>query len=230
MYVILITGENTMQTTIKQRIMQKSKLVDDLWFLTKPTYNGYNMADFTVLMEYVLPVSREYKNEFLVRAEDYEGYLKYVLPIDTNLTDEAGEIELKLTFILSDLDESGKSIQRVRKISSTKIEVVPIEAWCNIIPDSALSALDQRIIKTDAQIKALSQLTNSINSNKADNIAYNDISGELQLMSGANAIGDKVIIKQGEASLEDGVPIVNINSLPDTDVPEDEDLDNVVEF
>ena len=112
MYTILINDDNSMIATQKQRIMQRSKLVDELWFLVKPIYNGYNMAEFTLSMEYVLPVSRKYKNEILTLSTDkYNEYLKYTLPIDTELTSEAGEIEIALTFILSDLDEDGNSIK-----------------------------------------------------------------------------------------------------------------------
>ena len=91
MYVILVENDNSMQTTQKERIMQRSKLVDELWFLVPPDYKGYDMSTFTVLLEYVLPVSRKYCSEILVRSEDgYQGRLKYLLPIDTNLTSEAG--------------------------------------------------------------------------------------------------------------------------------------------
>ena len=42
--------------------------------------------------------------------------MEYKLPFDTNLTKEAGEIEVKITFSKVDLDEDGNDIQYVRKI------------------------------------------------------------------------------------------------------------------
>lgn len=158
-YVILVNDDNTMTTTQKRRVMQRSKLVDSMCFLVQPIYSGYNMADFTVSLEYILPTSKRYCNEILTLSEDmYNGHLKYELPFDTNLTYEPGDIELALTFLLADLDEFGNSVQRVRKVSGTRITITPSSAWSDIIPDSALSALDQRIIKTDAQIKALEDM------------------------------------------------------------------------
>ena len=75
-YVILINDDNSMTITRKNRIIQRSKLVDNIWFLAKPEYNGYNMADFTVVLEYISPVSHTYRTEFLTRSgEDYNGYL-----------------------------------------------------------------------------------------------------------------------------------------------------------
>ena len=159
MYTILVTSNNELVTSVKERIMQRSKLVDNLHFLVEPEYKGYTMSDFTATLEYILPVSREYKTETLVLSEDlYKDRLEYILPFDTNLTKEAGKVELQLTFTCVEMDSNGDGIQRVRKTSPTTIEIIPISAWADIIPDSALSALDQRLIKQDAQIKALAEL------------------------------------------------------------------------
>lgn len=195
MYVVLVNDDNSLIVTNKERIMQRSKLVDTLWFLTTPEYKGYNMADFTVLLEYILPVSREYKSEVLtLSAEKYNGYLKYHVPFDTSLTSESGKLEIQLTFLLADLDDNGNPIQRVRKTSPVTIDIVPISAWSDIVPDSALTVLDQRLIKADAQIKELNELTSVLSESKADNLRYNTVNGELQLVAGNKAIGNKVTI------------------------------------
>lgn len=226
MYVILVNDDNTLSAPKKERIMQRSKLVDTLWFLSNPIYKEYDMTDCTVLLEYVLPVSKKYCNETLRLSDDrYEEYLKYLLPLDTNLTSEAGEIELQLTFILADLDCNGKPIQRVRKVSSITIDIVPISAWSDIIPDDALTAIDQRIIKTDAQIKALDDISKTLNDNKADNILYKD--GVLRLLANKNVIGDPININSCNCD-EDGIPVVDFNNSTDSEIPDYEN--NVVEF
>ena len=235
MYVILANDDNVLVTTKKDRIMHRSKLVDDLWFLTKPTYNGYDMAIFTPSLEYVLPISRKYCNEILTLSDEmYNGYLKYVLPIDTELTCEPGEIEITLSFLLADLDENGKPVQRVRKFSPTTIPVFPVTAWSDIIPDSALSALDQRIIKTDAQLKALAEL-NLGSATIADGLDYDKVKNELQLKAGDELIGNRVALVSGEGSIDeaikDGLPVVDFATV-DVDSGEDSetDDDNIVEF
>ena len=193
MYTILVNDDNTLATSIRERIMQRSKLVDSLHFLVSPTYKGLDMTDFTVTMEYILPVSKEYMSEVLVKSEElYKEMLEYKLPFDTDLTKEAGEIEVKLTFSKVDLDEDGNDIQYVRKISATSITIVPIEKWCDIIPDKALDAIDQRIIKTDAQIKALLDANEITRLEKADNIVLDSENKELYLTAEGNQIGDKV--------------------------------------
>ena len=195
MYIILVNDDNTLSAPVKERIMQRSKLVDTLCFLAPPIYKGYDMRNCSVMLEYLLPVSKKYRSEILTLSnEGYKEYLKYLLPFDTDLTVEAGQIELQLTFALADLDEKGNSIQRVRKTETIFVDIIPISAWSDIIPDSALTAIDQRLIKADAQIKALTDISNTYNDNKADNLKYNKQSGELQLLAGTKEIGDKVII------------------------------------
>ena len=70
MYTILLNDTNELITSVKERIMQRSKLVDNLHFLVDPIYKGIDMTDFTVMMEYILPVSREYKSEVLVKSDE----------------------------------------------------------------------------------------------------------------------------------------------------------------
>lgn len=200
-YVILVNEDNTLTASKKERIMQRSKLFNNLWFLAEPTYNGYDMSACTVVMEYILPISKKYHSDILELSEEgYQEYLKYVVPVDTNLTAEPGDVELQITFVYSDLDENGESVQRVRKTSTAKVSIVPISVWSDIIPDSALGALDQRIIKMDAQIKELLDIGDAYDAAKADNIAYDADKQTLQLLSGANKIGDEVSLNVDDNS------------------------------
>jgi flagellar hook protein FlgE len=206
MYTLLVNDNNEIITTIKERIMQRSKLVDSLHILVKPTYKDYDMSDFTVMFEYVLPMSREYKTEVLVKsAELYKDHIEYKLPFDTNLTKEAGKIELQLTFIKVEMDVDGNVVHRVRKAGPATITIVPVSAWSNIIPDSALSALDQRLIMTEAMINAANETLAIIDSTKADNVVYNQKTNVLQLTANGQPIGDEVKIAgvgTGVASIE----------------------------
>lgn len=232
MYTILVCDDDTLYGSHKERIMQRSKLVDNLIFVVDPIYrNTYDMTDASVMLEYVLPISRKYDTVNLVLSEEkYNGcFLQYKLPFDTNLTSEAGTIELQLTFAFTELDENGNGIQHVRKTSPTTIEIIPISAWSDIIPDSALSALDQRLIKIDAQMRHLDDMNKIISDTKADNIKYSEEESSLQLMSGSKEIGDKVILKTNNAGLEDGVPIVDFNGEYNDNSQDTEDGD-VIEF
>lgn len=195
MYTILLNESNELITTVKERIMQRSKLVDNLHFLVDPDYKGIDMSDFTVTMEYILPVSREYKTENLVKSDElYKDKLEYKLPFDTCLTKEAGKIEVQLTFAKVELDADGASKQMVRKTSPVMITIVPISAWSDIIADSALTALDQRILQTQAMLEAANEMVNYLDLTKADNIIYDREGKFIQLTANGTPIGNKITL------------------------------------
>ena len=111
MYTFLINENNTLTASLVERIMERSKLVNNLHFLADQTWQGLNMADYTVLLEYVLPVSKRYKTEILTKSDElYKNRLEYVLPFDTNLTSEPGDIQMWLTFATVDMTEKGQTI------------------------------------------------------------------------------------------------------------------------
>lgn len=233
-YIIVVENDNSLYGSQKRRIMQKEKLFNTLWFLVPQYYNGYDMSQCTVTMRYLLPISKIFKTETLkLSNERYkDDYLKYVLPIDTNLSKEFGEIELNLTFTMLDVDGNGKVVQRVRKTDNHLLKITPIPDWDSVIPDEALAELDQRIIKLDSIQKSIEEQNKIIADTKADNIKYNTDTNELQLTSNGNAIGDKVIINAGDVSLDDGIPVVDFGSVSGGNTPptiETED-NNVVEF
>ena len=193
MYTLLINENNEIITTVKERIMQRSKLVDSLHFLMSPSYKGLDMSDFTVTMEYILPASREYRTETLKKSDElYKEQLEYKLPFDTCLTKEAGKIEIQLTFTKVSLDAEGNSKQQVRKAGPAVITIVPITAWSDIIPDNALSALDQRLIMVDSMINAANEFNQYLAETKADNIIRDEEGKFVQLTANGQPIGDKI--------------------------------------
>ena len=204
MYTILVTNDNELFASKKERIMQRSKLVNNLHFLVYPIYDTgteqFEMKDFTATMEYILPVSKKYRSETLtLNNEEYETesgqyMLEYVVPFDTGLTSEAGDIEVQLTFTKVTLDEEGQNTQYVRKTGTCKITILPLSAWSNIIPDEALNAIDQRIIQTQAQIDELADLAGIVSSTKADNISLTDTT--LQLTANGENIGDAIDLNE----------------------------------
>lgn len=237
MYVILVNEDNTLYGSKKERIMQRSKLVDTLVFIADPIYKGIDITNATVLLEYVLPVSREYKSIILDLSEErYNGCLQYKLPFDTDLTSQAGSLELQLTFAYVEITPSGDNIQRVRKTSSTIIDIIPVSPWSDIIPDEALSNLDQRLIKIDAQMRGLNHYMSVIDSNKVDNLVYDEKSDTLQLSSKGVGVGNKVSVRN---MIDDGIPVVNLDFNDGFDTEDDNcgcndcsciNDENVVEF
>lgn len=207
MYTILLNETNELITSVKERIMQRSKLVDSLHFLVDPIYKGLDMSDFTVMMEYLLPISREYKSEILVKSNAlYKEKLEYKLPLDTCLTKEHGNVELQLTLVKVELDADGNSTQYVRKTSPTVLTILPISAWSDIIADSALNAVDQRLIQAEVMLNAMNDMNQYLYETKADNIMYNAEENYVQLTANGQPIGDRITwINNGGCSIENVV-------------------------
>lgn len=200
MYTILVTDNNELVCSIKETIMQRSKLVDSLHFLVPQTYKSFEMKDFTCVLEYKLPISKKYKTEILTMSEDlYKEYIEFVLPFDTGLTSEHGNVEIQLTFTNVELDENGNGKQYVRKTCTTTIPIIPISAWSDIIPDEALNSVDQAFIKINTMIKSLEDVSEVLNQTKADNIDIND-DGDVQLKSNGDFIGKAISLATVEIS------------------------------
>ena len=195
MYTILVTDSNELVISVKERIMQRSKLVDNLHFLVPPTYKDVDMSEFSCTMEYVLPVSREYKTEALIKSgELYKDNIEFKLPFDTNLTKEAGKIEIQLTFTKVSMDADGNVKQYVRKAGPCTITIVPVTAWSDVVADDALVALDQRLIQLELIANQINDLSQYTYETKADNITYNESDGTIQLLANNSPIGDKITI------------------------------------
>ena len=264
MYTILVNDDNTLVTSVRERIMQRSKLMNSLHFLVNPKYeidtvkyddtstdksdttedtttdtttedtttsdattleeesdgevtvepvvvDGIaDMSKFTVMLEYLTPVSKQYKSEILTLTVDDEGKpktykdrLEYKLPFDTYLTSEAGDIEVQLTFTAVDLDADGNGYQYVRKTSTTAITITPISAWSDIVPDKALNAIDQRLLETQKQIKALEELNDISAVAKADNITLDSETNTITLTANGEKIGDAISISELGNSIAD---------------------------
>lgn len=203
MYTFLINEDNTLTCSIQDAIMERSKMVDKLHFLADPTYKGVDMTDYTVNLEYVLPISKRYKTEILTKSDElYKNKLEYILPFDTDLTSEPGDIQIQLTFLTVTMDSDGTTVQHVRKVGPGVIHIVPIQNWSDLIPDAALSSVDQRLLAAEAMLKALSDRNAAIFDSKADNLSY--IDQKLQLTANGKPIGNVVKITQESVETEDG--------------------------
>ena len=102
MYTILISDDNTLHTSIRTKIMQGSKNVDQLHFLANPVYNDLDMASMNVILTYILPISKERKTLILTKSDElYKDKLEYKITLNNDenlLTSEVGDVKLWITF------------------------------------------------------------------------------------------------------------------------------------
>lgn len=224
MYTILINENNEAIISIAERLMQRSKLVDTLHFLTSPTYKGRDMSDFTVLLEYKLPVSQEPHSEILTLSDElYKENLEYKLPIDTSITKEAGQVEMQISFLKNEMNPDGSITQYSRKISPCFVNIIPVSAWSNMIPDSELAAIDQRILKLDAIANQLGEMQDVAMDTKADDISYED--NTIQLLANGKKIGTSHVLDQQKE-----FDVIEFGDVSDDMESPDDDDHILVEF
>lgn len=196
-YTILVNDNNTTTATERSRIMQRTKNVDNLRVIIPKIYEERDFSNYTVLMEYKLPISHEVKLEQLALTDpNYKtDYMLFRLPLVTDITKENGDVEIQLTIIGLAMDAEGNTVEIVRKISPFKIPIIPIANWFTV-PDSELDVLTQYYIAAQQQIHALNDLIALLNQSKADSIQLDVVEGELYLTSNGKKVGSSVSMEE----------------------------------
>lgn len=220
MFQVLIRSDNTTIVTENQRIMQNSKLVDTLEIVVDKEYNGLSMAECTAYLEYSTPINHKIGQVVLeIADENYENdYLLYKMKIDTNLTNEVGQVQFRVHFIQVEMNEEGKVITPVRQTDSFIMTVIPISDWMTL-PDDLLSGLDQRLIVIQQINKAMADLQSTLAEDKLDDIKLDVEAGTLYGTSGGVRKGTGVKISDlGDAvadDTKDGMVVINTYDVKD---------------
>ena len=151
-----ITGVKIIQNSTSNTIQFLSPIMDD---------EGNDLTDAIMQIEYVYP-SKEYGIKYLSpTSTNYKtGYeLQYLLPMDAEMTKEAGTIQFVVTFLHMVESEDGISVQEY--VNKHLEGIIPIEAgskWQMYVPDDLLLPIDQRILKMEAQQALLTALAGKL--------------------------------------------------------------------
>ena len=99
MYTILMDDKKNLITNVRNTIHYKENGVDKIQFLLPPQYEDINIVEYTIVLKYVDPYGN-FHTEVLVPDEElYKNYLRYTLPVTTQLTQVVGVITLRLSVI-----------------------------------------------------------------------------------------------------------------------------------
>lgn len=208
MYIICMTPQKLLITTKKENLFKGEKLVDKFCFYIPEKYGDIDISEYIVVLQY-LNTNEVVYTDLLEKAEsDKDGFSKYILPVDTNMTKESGVIEIRL--LLSYVDEESKK-QYVLRTESTNVEIQTVKDYYNFIPDESLNAVAQMIGVLQAKIDELNNAAEIYANAKADNIIreIDDTNVKIQLVANGKPIGNKISVN----CTEDGVPIVDMNDL-----------------
>ena len=165
-------------------------------------------------MEYLTPINHKIGQVVLeIADENYENdYLLYKMKIDTNLTNEVGQVQFRVHFIQVEMNEEGKVTTPVRQTDSFIMTVIPISDWMTL-PDGLLSGLDQRLIIMQQTNKAMADLQNTLSDEKLDDIKLDITSNEIYGTSNGEKKGEGIKLSDlGDAiadNTKDGMVVIN---------------------
>lgn len=161
MYTLKISDDNTVTTTVKETLIERSNYVDRIQIVTNKLYREQiDMSDTTVYMKYKLPVSNKIKmTQLTVNNLEYEtNYIQYLIPVDAGLTAEAGDIEVSFTFLKLVANDDGTHTSYIRKTTSGVIHITPLTQFDKYEPSEMFTEIDQRLLAIEGYIKDLDAL------------------------------------------------------------------------
>ena len=158
MYTLKINDDNTVTTTVKETLIERSNYVDKIQIVTNKLYREQiDMSDATLYMKYKLPVSNKIKlTQLTVNDLAYEtNYIQYLIPVDAALTAEAGDIEVSFTFLKLVPNEDETYTSYIRKTTSGVIHITPLVQFDKYEPSELFTEIDQRLLVMEGMIKDL---------------------------------------------------------------------------
>lgn len=176
MYTLKITDENTVVTTVKERLVERSNDVDNIQIITAKLYKEQlDMSDTSLYMKYKLPVTDKIKiTQLKPNNLNYEtNYIQYLIPADVNLLAEAGDIEVSFTFLKLVSNDDDSVTSYVRKTTSGVIHVSPLAAFDKYEPSEMFTETDQRLLALIATVKDLNAQSKAIYENMVKDIRLN---------------------------------------------------------
>ena len=151
MYTIVMDKYKNLNTTVRTTLFQKESLVDKIQFLIPPVYDEIELANYNAVLKYV-DSNGNFHSEILVCDEEkYKDYLRYVLPVDTKLTDVAGGITVRLTFIDFSDDPEAPEVYKL-ETNSTTIRINKPDGFNDFVNFEDIEAYKAEIAKLKAEM------------------------------------------------------------------------------
>lgn len=198
MYTLLISEDNNIVTTKYETLMQRSDF-NNIQILIPSLFKGVDISNATLWLKYILPVSKKIRMvQLILNSANYDGdFLQYIIPANTQLTAEAGEVEITVTIVKLVYEEDTDT--KKAGIESTKvgfIKITPIAQWLNFDPDEMLDPIDQRLIMLEARQKDQDALNQEMFESMARDIVIDEDTNKLILDSNSGLLGNGVDINK----------------------------------
>lgn len=195
-----MNDDKSLTATVVTTLYQREKLADKIQILIPPNYGELDLSEFTATLKYVNQANVPHAEILKKDAELYKEHIRYVLPVDTELTQYAGDITIRLTFTKTDME--------VRKVfvvhtGELVIKISSLKDYYSFVPDESLEFVDQIVSDLQNKIEALDKVADIYDKTKADNIQIKN-GNEIQLLSNKVPIGDKITVTNGVSGGETG--------------------------
>jgi hypothetical protein len=151
MYTIVMDKYKNLNTTVRTVLFQKESLVDKIQFLIPPIYEDEELVNYNAVLKYVDPNGNFHSEILACDGEMYKNYLRYTLPITSELTNVAGEIVLRITFIDFSEDTENPEIYRL-ETNSTTLRINKPDKFNDWVNGEDLEAYKAQIAKLNAEM------------------------------------------------------------------------------
>jgi len=185
-----MNDDKSLTATVVTTLYQREKLADKIQILIPPNYGELDLSEFTATLKYVDQANVPHAEILKKDAELYKEHIRYVLPVDTELTQYAGDITIRLTFTKTDMEARKVFVVHTGELV---IKISPIKDYYSFVPDESLEFVDQIVSDLQNKISALDKIADIYDKTKADNIQIKN-GKTLQLLSNHTPIGDEVTV------------------------------------
>lgn len=185
-----MNDDKSLTATVVTILYQREKLADKIQILIPPNYGELDLSEFTATLKYVDQANVPHAEILKKDAELYKEHIRYVLPVDTELTQYAGDITIRLTFTKTDMEARKVFVVHTGELV---IKISPLKDYYSFVPDESLEFVDQIVSDLQNKISALDKIADIYDKTKADNIQIKN-GKTLQLLSNHIPIGDEVTV------------------------------------
>lgn len=185
-----MNNDKSLTATVVTTLYQREKLADKIQILIPPNYGELDLSEFTATLKYVDQANVPHAEILKKDAELYKEHIRYVLPVDTELTQYAGDITIRLTFTKTDMEARKVFVVHTGELV---IKISPLKDYYSFVPDESLEFVDQIVSDLQNKISALDKIADIYDKTKADNIQIKN-GKTLQLLSNHTPIGDEVTV------------------------------------
>lgn len=176
MVYIKMQDNKELLITVPSTIYRGETGADVIVFLVPATYEKVQVSNCSVMLRFIGADKAGHSEQLKLVPEMYNGYLQYSVPVDTDITSEAGEV----TLWLSCISYQDVVVFKTGEIAITVNQSQDIEQY---LPQEDLDQLDKLALEVS-----------NLKSTKADNLIYDADDGSLQLSASGVPIGDEVTV------------------------------------